>query len=97
MNTYMVLSTLTDKALSTIEETSERFNRFEEIAKELDVNIISNHLLLGRYDMVTLLEAPNSETVAKLCLIIGKRGNVRTQTFPAFSENTFKKITDSLK
>ena len=39
---------------------------------------------LGRYDMVSILEAPDVETITALGLSVGKLGNVRTETLPAF-------------
>jgi uncharacterized protein with GYD domain len=34
--------------------------------------------------MVSILEAPNAETVTAIGLSVGKLGNVRTETLPAF-------------
>ena len=41
---------------------------------------------LGSYDMVSILEAPNVETVTALGLSVGKLGNVRTETLTAFDK-----------
>jgi uncharacterized protein with GYD domain len=40
---------------------------------------------LGQYDAVTIIEAPDDMTATALALSLGKLGNVRTQTLPAFS------------
>ena len=41
---------------------------------------------LGSYDMVSILEAPDVETVTALGLSVGKLGNVRTETLTAFDK-----------
>jgi len=41
--------------------------------------------VLGQYDFVTIVEAPDNETVAHLSVDLGSRGTVRTQTLPAIS------------
>ena len=47
---------------------------------------------LGQYDIVATFEAPDDETMTALGLIIGKAGNVRTQTLRAFSATEMKGI-----
>jgi uncharacterized protein with GYD domain len=47
--------------------------------------------LLGQYDSLFIVEAPNDETVAKLSLYVAEQGNVRIETHRAFSETEFRK------
>jgi uncharacterized protein with GYD domain len=51
---------------------------------------------MGPYDLVCVIEAPDSETAAKAILSLGAAGNVRTLTLPAFSEDEYRSIIDSL-
>jgi uncharacterized protein with GYD domain len=41
--------------------------------------------VLGQYDFVTIVEAPDNETVAHLSVDLGSRGTARMQTLPAIS------------
>jgi len=50
---------------------------------------------MGAYDLVTIIDAPNDETVAKVLLSIGGLGNVRTTTLRAFDEGQTKSIIGS--
>lgn len=50
--------------------------------------------LVGEYDVVIIIEAPNDETVMSLMLKVGSAGNVRTKTLKAFSAEGFKIIKD---
>ena len=45
-----------------------------------------------RVDLVVLFEAPDDETMTAVGLVIGKAGNVRTQTLRAFSTDDMKAI-----
>ena len=49
-----------------------------------------------RYDTVVVTDAPDDETVAKLAIAAGGRGNVRTETLRAFTEEEAKKIAADL-
>lgn len=46
--------------------------------------------------MVTIIEAPDDETMAKLALAIGSQGGIRTETLRAFTEDEYRKITGAL-
>jgi uncharacterized protein with GYD domain len=51
---------------------------------------------MGEYDIVTVADAPNDETMATLSLLLGSKGNIRTRTLRAFSETEYRKIVSSL-
>ena len=54
------------------------------------------YLVTGKYDAVSIVEAPNDEVVAKLALGTAALGFVRAQTCRAFAEDDYKKIVASL-
>ena len=47
--------------------------------------------------MISVVEAPDDEAVAKYLLSIGSGGNLRTMTLKAFSETSYREIIGSLK
>jgi uncharacterized protein with GYD domain len=53
--------------------------------------------LLGEYDLIDIIEAPNSEQVEKAALIIRGYGHATTQTMPATPWNSFLKAMSSKK
>lgn len=97
MNTYLVLAKITEKAFSKIEEHPERVKRFKEIAQGEGAKVIALYLLMGKYDIATIIEAPTPEIMTKLSLIVGKRGNVQTITLPAFTEKEQNELIAGLK
>ena len=54
------------------------------------------YLTMGRYDLLVIVDAPDSETMAKLSLTTASKGAVSTETLQAFSEDEYKKIISEL-
>jgi uncharacterized protein with GYD domain len=51
---------------------------------------------MGRYDLLTILEAPDAKAVSRFALTVGMQGNGRTETMRAFSIDEFRKIVGAL-
>jgi uncharacterized protein with GYD domain len=62
----------------------KRAAAFKAAAKTAGATVKAFYWTLGKYDMVSILEAPDIETITALGLSVGKLGNVRTETLPAF-------------
>ncbi len=58
--------------------------------------LIFFYMLMGQYDLVTLFEAPDDESIARVLLSVGSQGNVRTTTLKAFTEDEYRRIIGSL-
>ena len=69
MAIYVALSTLTDEGRKTIKE---RPGRIKEVNKEIEamgIKVLEQYAVLGLYDFVTLLDAPNNEAVLKMSVL----------------------------
>ena len=91
MGTYILLSTLTDEGRKTIKS---RPQRIQEVNKEIEAfgaRVIDQYAVLGLYDFVTTLEAPDNETIAKVSVELGSRGTVHLMSFPAMTIADFIK------
>ncbi len=67
-------------------------DRLTEVNKEVedfDCKIIAQYAVLGGYDFVTVLEAPDNETVAHLSVDLGSRGTVSLTSLPAIPIDQF--------
>jgi uncharacterized protein with GYD domain len=53
--------------------------------------VLQQYALLGTYDFLTVVEAPDNETVAHLSVDLGSRGTVGVSTFPALHVEDFVK------
>ena len=90
---YLILSTLTDEGRRTIKQRPERIVEVNREIESMGVKIQKQYALLGQYDFVNLVEAPDNETVMKMSVEIGSRGSVHLMTLPALTVEEFiKKI-----
>lgn len=88
---YIGLSTLTDEGRKTIKEKP---NRILEVNKELEkmgVKVKQQFAVLGPYDFVTIVEAPDNKTVMKMSVELGSRGSVQLLTLVAIPVEEFIK------
>ncbi len=91
MASYIILSTLTDEGRKTIKEKP---NRILEVNKELEkmgVKVKQQFAVLGPYDFVNIVEAPDNETVMRISVELGARGSVQLITLPAIPVEEFIK------
>jgi uncharacterized protein with GYD domain len=85
MPTYVMLSTLTDDGRETLKERPERLAEVNREIEEMNCRLISQWAVLGPYDFVNVVEAPDNETIARLSLNLGARGTVQFLTMPAIA------------
>ncbi len=96
MATYIVLSKYTQQGIAKIKEGPARIDAARQTGQTMGVELKAWYLVMGRYDVVTIWEAPNDETLAKVMLAIGSLGNVTTETLRAFTEDEFHGIVAAL-
>ena len=92
MATYITLVRFTEKGITNIKQSPARIEAAKQAFRAAGAELKQWYLALGRYDVVTIAEAPNDETMAKLSLSIGSLGNVRIETLRVFSEEEFRKM-----
>jgi uncharacterized protein with GYD domain len=86
MATYIVLARFSDQGIRAVQDSPTRADAFKALAKKAGATVKEMYWTLGSYDMVSIIEAPDVETVTALGLSVGKLGNVRTETLHAFRE-----------
>jgi len=89
MPIYVLLSTLTSEGRKTIKKNPERI---KEVNKELEafgVKVLHQFAVLGPYDFVNIVEAPDNETIARVSVELGSRGTVKIVTMPAIPVDDF--------
>jgi len=93
MPIYVVLSKFTEQGRRDIQHTSDRLDRLAPVAEKLGVKVLANAITMGQYDVVTVMEAADDTTIAKVIGTVLSRGYVTTQTMRGFSIEEFRKIT----
>ena len=96
MATYIVLNTFTDQGIRNVRETTSRADAVRDMAKKFGVTVKEVYWTLGSYDVVTIFEAADEQSITALSLAIGSAGNVRTQMLRAFTKEEMKPILSKL-
>ena len=96
MATYIMLGNYTEKGIGAIKDSPKRADAARELGKKFGVEMKTLYLCMGAYDLIAILEAPNTESVAKFILTLGAKGNVRTTTLEAFPEAQYRSIIGGL-
>jgi len=89
MATYVMLTTLTDEGRKTIKEKPERIKEVNKEVEGMGVKILAQYALLGQYDFVNIIEAPNNEVISKVAIELGARGTLQTTTLAAMTLDDF--------
>ena len=96
MPTYISLVNYTPKGIENVKESPQRLDAAKKAFKGMGAELKEFYLVMGRYDIILVTEAPNDETVAKIALALGSLGNVRTESFRAFKEDEYREIVSAL-
>ena len=96
MATYVVLAKFTDQGVRNAKDSPKRAEAFKEMAKKAGVTVKEIFWTQGRYDIVTITEAPDELSAMSLNLSIGALGNIRTETLRAFTAADMAKIVGKM-
>jgi len=83
MPIYVMLTTLTDEGRKTIKLNPERIKEVNKEVEAMGAKILAQYALLGPYDFVNILDAPDEKTITKIAIELGSRGTVQTLTMTA--------------
>ena len=90
---YIILSKLTDEGRRTIKEKPGRILEVNKELAKMGVKMKEQFTVLGPYDFVNIVEAPDNLTIMKASAEIGSRGSVQLLTLPAIPiEELVKKL-----
>ena len=82
MPDYVLLSTLTTEGRRTLHAHPERLEAVNQEIEELGCRVLTQYAVLGGYDFVTIVRAPDNEVAAHLSIDLGSRGTVSITTLP---------------
>jgi uncharacterized protein with GYD domain len=97
MPTFVILTNFTDQGIRAVKDTTKRAEKFRELAKQNGATVKELYWTLGKYDVVSIVDAPDLASITALGLTLGMAGNVRTQTLPAFSADDMAKVLAKVK
>ena len=96
MPTYISLIQYTQQGLQRIKDSPSRLDAARKAYEQAGGKLKDFYLVMGEYDIVAVADLPNDEAAAKIALILGSAGNIRSRTSRAFTEAEFRKLIQSL-
>jgi uncharacterized protein with GYD domain len=89
MSTYIILSNLTDEGSKTLKNNPGRIKEVNKELEALGVKVMSQYAVLGPYDFVNIVEAPDNESIVRMAAELSSRGSVKVLTLTAIPIDDF--------
>ena len=81
MPKYVMLTTLTAKGVQTLQANPDRLREVNRDVEELGATVLHQWAMIGAYDFLNVIEAPDAKTMAKVSVALGARGSAKLQTY----------------
>ncbi len=97
MTYYIRLIKFTKDGAQRIKDFPKERAEFLKKAKELGIKVHGSYITIGRYDMVTILEADNEKTILKLhASHAAPKGRITSETLTAVTAEEFENILKTI-
>lgn len=89
MATYVMLSVLGPDGSATLRENPGRIKEVNREVEAMGGTVLLQYALLGQWDFLNIIEAPDEVTMAKVATTLAARGTLKTTTFTAVDVRDF--------
>jgi uncharacterized protein with GYD domain len=83
MALFVMLTNLTPDGVKTLKSNPNRVGEVNKEVEQIGAKVVAQYATLGQYDFVTIVEAPDEKTMAKVSVELGSRGTMSSQTLAA--------------
>jgi uncharacterized protein with GYD domain len=91
MPTFIMLTNLTSDGVKTLKSNPARVQEVNKEVEQLGAKVLDQWAVLGQYDFISVVEAPDAQTMAKVSIELGSRGTTSSQTLAAIPADEFVK------
>lgn len=96
MSHYIILFNFTDQGIKNVKDSPKRADAFKTAVEKTGGKLINLYYILGKHDIVAIVEASNDESIIWILYATGCLGNVRSKTLKAFPMSDAAKIIEKL-
>jgi uncharacterized protein with GYD domain len=89
MAVFIMLTRLNSNGVKTLKDNPGRVHEVNREVEQLGVKVLNQWATLGEYDFVSVVEAPDERTMAKVSVELGSRGTTTNQTMSAIPAEEF--------
>jgi uncharacterized protein with GYD domain len=93
MPIFILLSKLSTQGVQTLKSNPDRLREVNKDVEELGARVLHQWATLGEFDFVNVVEAPDTQTIARVSVALGARGSAKLETLPAL---TIDELLDAL-
>ena len=83
------MSKLTSEGRKTIKQNPDRIKEVNKEIEAFGAKVLQQYSVLGPYDFINIVEAPNNEAVTKVSIELGSRGTIEIMSMPATQIDNF--------
>lgn len=84
-----MLSTLGPDGSARLRENPDRLREVSAEVESMGVRVLEQFAVLGQWDFLNILEAPDVETMARVATTLASRGTLKTMTLPLIDVDAF--------
>jgi uncharacterized protein with GYD domain len=93
---YIALVSFTDQGIRDVKNSIKRADRVRKLAAKHKVKIRDIHWTMGKYDIIVTFDAASDAALSAFTLENASLGNVRTETFRAYTRDEFADILKAI-
>ncbi len=94
---YVMLTKLTAEGRKAMLNNPRRTFEVNKEVEAMGAKVLAQYSLLGPYDFLNILEAPNNEVIAYVSSALGSRGTMEPMTMAAMSMQDFVRGLETAK
>ena len=80
-----MLSTIGPDGWETVRERPDRIHEVTREVEAMGCTVVAQYAVMGQYDFVNIVEAPDEATMARVAVMLASRGTMRSTTMQAFA------------
>ncbi len=92
MATFISLINWTEQGIRNYKDSIKRAEAYRQVLEQAGGTLKEIFWTVGPYDIVSIAEAPDAETITTVLLQVGALGNVRSTTLRGFDRDAFAAI-----
>jgi uncharacterized protein with GYD domain len=89
MGLYVMLSTLSESGRKVLRERPGWIRKVNADVQRMGARVVAQYAVLGPYDFVTVIDAPNNAAISRISVELGARGGIAGMTMAAIPLDQF--------